>query len=48
MIIHLFNSNYTVNFIFKGIILYYKFKRDNGTGIKGKNINKRRYKIQNI
>ena len=31
---YLFKFNYAVNLIFKGIILYYKFKRSNSTDIK--------------
>ena len=33
---YLFNFNYTVNLIFKRIILYYKFKRGNSIDIKEK------------
>ena len=33
---YLFKFNYALNLIFKQIILYYKFKRDNGTDIKEK------------
>ena len=33
---YLFKFNYTVNLIFKGIILYYKFKRGNSIDIKEK------------
>ena len=36
MIIHLFKFNYTVNFIFKGIIHNYKFKRGNSIDINEK------------
>jgi len=36
LIIYSFKFNYTVNLIFKGIIPFYKFKRDNGTDIKEK------------